>query len=100
FPHTHLQSFPTRRSSDLILFNDVAEGNLITLLREVTNQLNHKYLTQKIHFEGLYRIETGEYPTPAIREMLLNALIHRNYMGAMTDRKSTRLNSSHVKISY
>src|SRR5690606_16301045 len=30
------------------------------------------------------RIETGEYPAPAIREMLLNALIHRNYMGAMT----------------
>lgn len=53
-------------------------------MREVTNQLNHKYLTQKIHFEGLYRIEIGEYPTPAIREMLLNALIHRNYMGAMT----------------
>lgn len=67
-----------------ILFHDVVEGNLITLLREVTNQLNHKYLTQKIHFEGLYRIQTGEYPTPAIREMLLNALIHRNYMGAMT----------------
>lgn len=67
-----------------ILFHDVVEGNLITLLREVTNQLNHKYLIQKIHFEGLYRIETGEYPTPAIRETLLNALIHRNYMGAMT----------------
>ena len=27
-----------------ILFHDVVEGNLITLLREVTNQLNHKYL--------------------------------------------------------
>src|SRR5690606_5935550 len=67
-----------------ILFHDVVEGNLITLLREVTNQLNHNYLIQKILFEGLYRIETGEYPTPAIRETLLNALIHRNYMGAMT----------------
>lgn len=65
-----------------ILFHDVVEGNLITLLREVTNQLSYKYLTQKIHFEGLYRVEKGEYPTPAIREMLLNALIHRNYMGS------------------
>lgn len=65
-----------------ILFHDVIEGNLITILREITNQLNHKYLTQKIHFEGLYRVEIGEYPTPAIREMLLNALIHRNYMGS------------------
>jgi ATP-dependent DNA helicase RecG len=45
--------------------------------------LNHKYFTHKIHFEGLYRIETGEYPAPAIREMLLNAMIHRSYMGSM-----------------
>lgn len=67
-----------------ILFHDVVEGNLITLLREVSNLLNFKYFTKKIHFEGLYRIEIGEYPAPAIREMLLNALIHRNYMGAMT----------------
>jgi ATP-dependent DNA helicase RecG len=30
------------------------------------------------------RIETLEYPIPALRETLLNALIHRNYMGAPT----------------
>jgi len=30
------------------------------------------------------RIETLEYPIPALREILLNALIHRNYMGAPT----------------
>ena len=53
-------------------------------MRNIVNQSNHKYLTQKIHFEGLYRIEKGEYPAPAIREMLLNALVHRNYMGAPT----------------
>jgi len=35
-------------------------------------------------FEGMNRIETLEYPVPALREMLLNALIHRNYMGAPT----------------
>lgn len=58
------------------------EGNLFTLLRNVTNKLNNDYLKQKIHFEGLYRIETGEYPREAMREMLLNALVHRSYMGA------------------
>jgi len=82
YPNTFVKIGRFREND--ILFHDVVEGNLITLLREVTNQLNHKYLTQKIHFEGLYRIETGEYPTPAIREMLLNALIHRNYLGVMT----------------
>jgi ATP-dependent DNA helicase RecG len=30
----------------------------------------------------MHRIEKGEYPVAATREMLLNALVHRNYMGA------------------
>ena len=30
----------------------------------------------------MHRIEKGEYPVAAIREMLLNALVHRNYVGA------------------
>jgi ATP-dependent DNA helicase RecG len=31
----------------------------------------------------LRRIEKDTYPTAAIREMLLNALVHRNYIGSM-----------------
>jgi ATP-dependent DNA helicase RecG len=31
----------------------------------------------------LRRIEKDSYPTAAIREMLLNALVHRNYIGSM-----------------
>ena len=52
------------------------------LLQAVLNQLNHKFLTRSIGFEGMHRIEKGVYPLAAIREMLLNALVHRNYMGA------------------
>lgn len=52
------------------------------MLQAVLNQLNHKFLIRSIAFEGIHRIEKGEYPYPAIREMLLNALVHRNYMGA------------------
>jgi ATP-dependent DNA helicase RecG len=63
-------------------FQEVEEGNLIVLLRNVIEQLNHKFLMRPIEFEGLYRIEKHEYPVPAIREMLLNALIHRAYMGS------------------
>ncbi len=64
-------------------FQEVEEGNLIVLLRNVLAQLNHKFLIHHIEFEGMYRVEKGEYPVPAIREMLLNA-VHRNYMGAQT----------------
>lgn len=63
-------------------FQEVEEGNLIVLLRNVIEQLNHKFFIRPIEFEGLYRIEKHEYPVPAIREMLLNALIHRTYMGS------------------
>ena len=52
------------------------------MLQAVLNQLNHKFLIRPIEFEGMHRIEKGEYPVAAIREMLLNALVHRNYMGA------------------
>jgi len=63
-------------------FQEVEEGNLIILLRNVLEQLNRKFLIRPIDFEGMYRIEKHEYPVPAVREMLLNALIHRTYMGA------------------
>jgi ATP-dependent DNA helicase RecG len=63
-------------------FQEIIEGNLIHMLHEILNQLNRKFLIKAIEFEGIYRIEKGEYPVPAIREMLLNSLVHRSYMGA------------------
>lgn len=65
-----------------IKFQEVEDGNLLNLVQLVLNKLNNKFLKQFINFEGMHRIEKGEYPVAAIREMLLNALVHRNYMGA------------------
>jgi len=64
-------------------FQETEEGNLIQLLKNVPNQLNYKFFTKTIDFEGMLRVEKGEYPVAAIREMLLNALVHRTYMGSM-----------------
>jgi ATP-dependent DNA helicase RecG len=44
--------------------------------------LNRKFFKNPIDFEGMQRIEKGEYPVAAIREMLLNALVHKSYTGA------------------
>lgn len=52
------------------------------MLDEVQLQLNHKFLIRPIEFIGMQRIEKDEYPIDALREMLLNALVHRTYMGA------------------
>jgi ATP-dependent DNA helicase RecG len=58
------------------------DGNLIYCLQEVLDQLNRKFLIRPISFEGVHRVEKGEYPVAALREVLLNALVHRNYTGA------------------
>ena len=68
-------------STDL-KFHEVVEGNLIHMLNEVQAQLNHKFLSRPVDFVGMQRIEKDEYPVAALREMLLNALVHRTYMGA------------------
>jgi ATP-dependent DNA helicase RecG len=65
-------------------FQEVCEGNLFQILHDVMEQLEKKFLIKPVRFEGLRRIEELEYPVPALREMLLNALVHRNYMGSMT----------------
>ena len=64
-------------------FQEELDGNIIQLLDQVPEILNNKFLTKRIDFEGLQRIEKGEYPVAALREMLLNALVHRSYMGTM-----------------
>lgn len=33
----------------------------------------------KATFDGLYRIDTRDYPEDALREALLNSLVHRDY---------------------
>lgn len=63
-------------------FHEIIEGNLVEMLEQVQFQLNYKFLTRPVDFVGLQRVEKDEYPVDALREMLLNALVHRSYMGA------------------
>ena len=67
-----------------LIFQENEEGNLIVILQTILEQLHHKFLIRKVSFEGMKRIETNEYPVEALREVILNALVHRNYMGAPT----------------
>lgn len=69
-------------SDDDLKFQETAEGNLIHLMQEVPELLNRKFFTKAVSFEGLQRVEKSEYPVAALREMLLNALVHRDYMGS------------------
>ena len=82
YPNTFVKIGRFGKKDTDLRFQEVEEGSVIVLLRNVLEQFNHKFLIRNIEFEGFFRIEKGEYPVLALREMLLNALVHRNYMGS------------------
>ena len=82
FPNIQVKIGRFGKDASDLKFHEIIEGNLVHLLYEVPIQLNYKFLTRPIKFEGLQREEKDIYPPQAIREMLLNALVHRTYMGA------------------
>lgn len=60
---------------------DMVEGNLFQQLENALEILRTKYLVSNIKFEGIHRRDILEYPYEALREAIINALIHRDYIG-------------------
>src|SRR5690606_41307417 len=84
YDHQHLHSFPTRRSSDLQY--KVPIENL--------NPAN------KVHFSVIQRLEKLNLTKPLDEPLPRGLQGDKDKEKEKADRKSTRLNSSHVKISY
>jgi ATP-dependent DNA helicase RecG len=84
YPNTFVKIGKFEDDDFTIRFQELEDGNIIQVLDKVLRTLDYKFLIRNISFEGMNRIETLEYPIPALRETLFNALIHRNYMGAPT----------------
>ncbi|WP_312224266.1 ATP-binding protein [Stutzerimonas nitrititolerans] len=59
--------------------SDIIEGNLIDQVDRLMDVLRLKYLKAYISYDGMHRRETLEYPYDALREAIINALIHRDY---------------------
>src|SRR5690606_39845831 len=87
--HRDLHSFPTRRSSDLCVFKCKCRlaGNRISL-----NSVEHQFSPLSV----LFHI----FVTRIDEIFLLIKIKLDSLFFIVEDRKSTRLNSSHVKISY
>lgn len=64
--------------ADLIT-DDVIECPLFQMPDRIMELLHAKYLQRHFSYSGLQRIETWEYPEIALREAILNAIIHRDY---------------------
>ena len=57
------------------------EGNLIQIVDKVVDLLEQMYLIHPIHYEGMQRVEPLEFPIEALREILYNAVAHKDYRG-------------------
>ena len=63
-----------------ILYQDEVHGSLITQVEKTMDLIYTKYMKAFISYEGIHRKETFFFPREAFRELLLNAVIHRDYM--------------------
>lgn len=62
-----------------LLHHDEITGNLFTQVENTIDVIQLKYLKASISYEGLYRKERFPLPIPALREVLLNAVVHKDY---------------------
>ena len=62
-----------------VLYHDEVHGDLFSQVKKTMELLLTKYLKAFISYKGLYRVETYPVPESALREALLNAVIHRDY---------------------
>jgi len=67
-----------RTNTDL-LYHDESHGDLFTQVEKTMDLLLTKYLKAGISYQGLQRLEQFPVPEAALREAVLNALIHKDY---------------------
>ena len=63
-----------------LLYHDEVHGSLIDQAEKTLDLIYFKYLKAKIWYEnGVQRVEKYPFPREALRELILNALVHKDY---------------------
>lgn len=77
---THMIKLAVFEGSRKSVFKDRRElsGSLMEQLEEAFDYIDH-YNRTRAEFSGLDRLDMRDYPPEAIREALLNAIVHRDY---------------------
>ncbi len=60
-------------------YQDEIHGSLLMQVNRTIEILQAKYLKAWISYEGLQRVETWPVPEAALREAILNAVVHKDY---------------------
>jgi ATP-dependent DNA helicase RecG len=60
-------------------YQDEVDGPLLLQVNKTIEVLQAKYLKALISYEGLQRVETWPMPMAALREAVLNAVVHKDY---------------------
>ncbi|MDR2567630.1 MAG: putative DNA binding domain-containing protein, partial [Bifidobacteriaceae bacterium] len=66
-----------------LLFMDEVHGPLISMADKVLDILYDKYFKGMLSYRGIQRIETFPVAKAAIREAVINAIVHRDYSGGV-----------------
>jgi ATP-dependent DNA helicase RecG len=64
---------------DDLRYQDEVHGSLFEQVEKTLDLLHTKYLKAYISYHGLHRRETFLFPSAALREALLNAVVHKDY---------------------
>lgn len=67
-----------KSDSDLV-YQDEVHGPLIEQVDKTVDLVYTKYMKALIDYEGVQRIERFMFPKDAFREILLNAIVHKDY---------------------
>jgi ATP-dependent DNA helicase RecG len=67
------------KESANLIYQDEVHGNLFQQIRIASDILTSKYLRALISYEGIQRIESLPMPREALRETLLNCVVHKAY---------------------
>ena len=73
------------RGSEL-LFQDEIVGDLFTQVDRAMDLLYTKYTRGLVSYDGIYRVETFPVPREAMREAVINSVIHRDYASPRRSR--------------
>ena len=64
---------------DDLIYQDEVHGSLFQQVKQTMDLLTTKYLKALISYEGIQRIESLPMPREALREALLNSIVHKAY---------------------